>query len=43
MRRTRRREVEMPTQFIDDDEVFIGIVKRKDVLQYYIGQAKEEV
>lgn len=28
---------------IDDDEVFIGIVKRKDVLQYYIGQAKEEV
>ncbi|MFT3982936.1 MAG: CBS domain-containing protein [Lachnospiraceae bacterium] len=27
---------------IDDDEVFIGIVKRKDVLQYYIGQAKEE-
>ncbi|HOO27771.1 MAG TPA: CBS domain-containing protein [Lachnospiraceae bacterium] len=28
---------------IDDDEVFIGIVKRKDVLQYYIGQAKKEV
>lgn len=27
---------------IDDEEVFIGIVKRKDVLQYYIGQAKEE-
>ncbi len=27
---------------IDDDEVFIGLVKRKDVLQHYIGQAKEE-
>lgn len=27
---------------IDDDEVFIGIVKRKDVLQHYTSQAKEE-
>ncbi len=27
---------------IDDDDVFIGIVKRKDVLQYYIEHVKED-